>query len=202
MTKNSRNVTITHSKGLASFRVKELSQEVQAGLGYVVAQPKKEIKNPFAEISKEITADPQVAKFQEQWIPEINRFVADMDENTMAGITAGIVLFYLFCCFCCRLICLKAGYHPGAWVWIPVVQIFPMFRAARMSGWNFLLIWLPVVGAIVSIVWCFKICIARQKSGWLGLFFLLPITNILMFLYLAFSKGIESQERVVKLQFT
>src|SRR4029453_14692804 len=72
----------------------------------------------------------------------------------------------------------------------------------RMSGWNFLLIWLPVVGAIVSIVWCFKICVARQKSGGLGLFFLLPITNILMFLYLAFSKGVDSQERVVKLQFT
>jgi hypothetical protein len=193
--KNSSHLFITHSKGFASFRIKELSPELQTELGYSLVEPPKPQANPIAQLA----GDPRLAEMQAHWQKEANLAIARLDSKTLAGIGAGLVIAYLLFCYCCLLICRKAGYDPGVWVWIPIAQIYSMLRAARMSGWNFLLVWIPVVG----IVWCFKICVARKKSAWLGLLLLLPATSLFVFLYLALADGQESEEGgVVKLQFS
>jgi hypothetical protein len=126
-----------------------------------------------------------------------------IDRTMLIEILAALGVAYLFFCYCCMLICQKAGSQPGIWVWIPLIQFIPLFRAAGMSAWNFLLMWLPLVGFIVLVIFCFKICRARNKSSLLGLMLLLPVINILAFLFLAFSDGQEVEERpVAKLQFS
>jgi hypothetical protein len=65
--------------------------------------------------------------------------------------------------------------------------MIPLLRAAGMSPWLFLALFVPVVNLIIWIVWCFRICRVRQKSAFVGLLMLLPVTNILAFVYLALS---------------
>jgi len=202
ISKNSSHVSITHSKGFASLKVKDLDPEIQTQLGYVLAEPPKEKPNAFTQITQ-ITSDSRVVEMQELWNKEANRIITQLDTKTLAGIGAGVVMVYLFLCYCSMLICRKAGHEPGVLIWIPGIQFIPMLRAAGMSGWTFILLLLPVVGAIVYIIWCFKICTARKKSAALGLLLLLPVISLFVFLYLAFSDGQQSEEGgVVKLQFS
>jgi len=199
ISKSSSHVSITHSKGFASLKVKDLDDAIQTELGYALTEPPKEKPNALAQF----TTDSRVLEMQELWNKEANRIITQLDSKTLVGIGVGLGLAYLFFCYCGLLICRKAGYEPGVWIWIPGIQFVSLLRAAGMSGWTFLLLLLPLVGAIVYIVWCFKICIARKKSAVLGIFLLLPVFSLFVFLYLAFSDGQESEQGgVVKLQFS
>jgi apolipoprotein N-acyltransferase len=104
------------------------------------------------------------------------------------------------------LICRKAGNPPGILVWLPVLQSFPLLRAAGMSGWWFLAVFVPVLNLVPAILWPFKIAKARGKSVWVGVLLLLPVTNYFAFLYLAFSNGArvdedeEAESKIMSLQ--
>ena len=102
---------------------------------------------------------------------------------------AALLVAYLFVCFCLKLICEKAGATPGLLVWLPILQLFPLLRAARMSGWWFLAWFVPVINLIAPIVWCFKIVDARGKNAFVAICLLLPVANLIALLYLAFSSG-------------
>ena len=105
------------------------------------------------------------------------------------------LLIYLFHCYCCMLICRKTGNPPGILVWLPVLQLFPLLRAAGMSGWWFLAYFVPVLNIVAQILWCFNIAKARGKSAWVGRSCCsCPITNLFAFLYLAFSNGASEEE--------
>ena len=78
-------------------------------------------------------------------------------------------------------------------VWLPVLQIFPCLKAARMSGWWFLALFIPVLNLVASIMWCVKIAQARGKSVLVGILLLLPVLNIFAFLYLAFSSDEKTE---------
>lgn len=196
--KSATHVYITHKKGFASFRIKDLDPQLQTDLGYVIEEPPKPMVNPLTKLVE----DPEIAKMQEEWTREANRAFATADPNVLAGIGAGLFVAYLLFSLCCFLICRKTGYDPGIWVWLPVAQFFSLFRAAKMSGWNFILMFIPIIGLIPMIVLCFKLCIARGKSAALGLFLLLPISSPLVFLYLAFADSLNPEPRgVVKLRF-
>jgi hypothetical protein len=109
--------------------------------------------------------------------------------NPVALMVIGVVgfVFYLFFCYCYMLICKKAGDEPGIMIWIPILQVFPLFRAAGMSGWYVLGMLLPFINIIISIMWCFKIVSARGKSPVWAVLMILPFTNLIALLYLAFS---------------
>ena len=104
-----------------------------------------------------------------------------------------LLLLHLFQCYCLMLICRKAGHPPGLLVWIPVLQIFPMLRAAGMSGWWVLAFCVPVLNVVAWVLWCLNIAKARGKSVWVGVLLFLPITNLFAFLYLAFSDRMPSK---------
>ena len=91
------------------------------------------------------------------------------------------------------LICRKTGNPPGVLVWVPVLQLFPMLRAAGMSGWWFLAYFVPLLNLVPPILWSLKIAKARGKSVWVGVLLLLPVTNLFAFLYLAFSDGASAK---------
>jgi hypothetical protein len=108
----------------------------------------------------------------------------------MVAAFLGFVLFcYWFFCYCAMLICKKTGNEPGVMVWLPVLQIFPLLKAAGMSPLWFVGFLLPVFNIVAQIIWSFKIANARGKGVLTGIFLLLPLTNLFAFLYLAFSAG-------------
>jgi hypothetical protein len=114
-------------------------------------------------------------------------------QNAAAAIGLGLLLFilafslalYLFFCFCNKRICEKCGVQPGVLIWIPLLNLIPLFWAAGMSGWMVLLMFIPLVNLIISILMWVKICQARGKGALaVILIVLLPIIGIP---YLAFS---------------
>ena len=107
----------------------------------------------------------------------------------VVGLLLGV---YLFFCYCLKLICVKTGNEPGPMVWLPILQMFPMLRAAGMSAAWFLAFLMPVLNLVAPIVWSFKIVHARGKSVWVAICLLLPFTSLVAFLYLAFSSAENS----------
>ena len=61
---------------------------------------------------------------------------------------------YLFYCYCLKLIVEKCGEQPGAIIWVPILQMIPLFRIARMNPWLILLTCVPVANIIILVmVW-------------------------------------------------
>jgi hypothetical protein len=61
---------------------------------------------------------------------------------------------YLFYCNCLKRIVEKCGVRPGAIIWIPLFQLIPLFRIAKMNPWLILLMFVPLANLIVAImVW-------------------------------------------------
>jgi hypothetical protein len=120
---------------------------------------------------------------------QAQEWVRSLPQSTIYCAWALMVLLYLSFCHCCRLICKRAGKPAGPLVWLPVLKIFPLLRAAGMSAWWFLSFFALVGFVIVPVIWPFKIAKACGKGPAVGLFMLLPVLNILAFLYLAFSGG-------------
>jgi len=197
-TKKSKYIMITHAGGMATIKLKDLSKDTLRDLGYVVDPPPKAKSKPEL-LAEQVAADPRIKQLQETARTEIVERWQRLDPRVIQAVLAGVGLLYLFFCYCNMLICKKAGQQPGVLVWIPVLQTFPMLKAAGMSAWWFVLLIVPVTGIIVGILWCVKICKARAKPSWLAVCLLLPVTNLFAYLYLAFADGPKkdpSQERI------
>ena len=64
-----------------------------------------------------------------------------------------MIFLYLFFCLCCKLICDKAGAPSKFLVWLPGLQMFALFRAARMSPWLVLGFLVPhVLGGVFAVM--------------------------------------------------
>lgn len=110
------------------------------------------------------------------------------------NILAVALIVYLLYCVGLKLICLNAGSRPGLMIWIPVLQMFPVLRAARMSAWWFVVFLIPLLGVLAHIVLCVKIARACGKGALVAVLLILPGTNLLAFLYLALSTGTGEPE--------
>ena len=61
---------------------------------------------------------------------------------------------YVFYSYCHKRIVEKGGEQPGAIIWIPILQMIPLFRVAKMNPWMILLLLVPLANLIVAImVW-------------------------------------------------
>jgi hypothetical protein len=198
---------IKHSRGLAGVKLIELKHQVLVDLGY--AQPEKPPpppRNLKTQLSKINLHQFNLNKFNpNEWTAkasEANGQVSiqihgqsfSLDSNLVRGILWCMAFTYILFCYCSMLICRKAGTKGGLWCWIPIIQVFPLLRAAGMSAWFFLLLLLPVLNLFVTIAWCVKICRVRGKGPLATLFLLLPPTSPLAFLYLALSTDGSEQD--------
>ncbi len=181
---------IKHSSGLENIKISSLDAASLQALGLkapekVLTPQEKtaavmgEVKNRFESIKSHLPTTAATARAQ---------FPLELAPNTIPMLIALVVLIHIFFCNCYRLICINAGYEPGLLIWLPFFQIFPLLRAAKMSGWNMLWLLLPVINIFVGISWCFKIAKACGKGSFTGFMMLLPITNFFAMLYLAYSK--------------
>ena len=61
---------------------------------------------------------------------------------------------YVFYSYCLKRIVEKCGEQPGAIIWVPILQMIPLFRIAKMNPWLILLLLVPLANLIVLImVW-------------------------------------------------
>ncbi len=197
------SIFIMHSTGMATILLTDLAPEIQRQLGYTPGGAKKQVTSKSSvQMQKfaEAIHLPQVQQFGQSLDKELgSKIRKNISTPTTAVIALGAVAFiYLFACFCLMLICKKTGNEPGILIWLPLLQIFPMLRAAGMSGAWFLAYLIPGLNIIAHIVWCFKIAVARKKSPLIAIMLLLPITNLFAFLYLAFSNGAEPEPATPK----
>ncbi len=230
---NRTDIFLQHSGGLVNVKVKDVDPEILKQLGYKVAEPESKTgKNALGPISNQmitnltqkLEANPQYQALENRWHAQLAPRMPPNSKGLIAGVIGAFVAVYLFFSFCCMLIVKKTGNQPGILVWLPIVKMLPLIRAAGMPGWWFLLwimpllfaliaipliviatipaSWLPFIclpASIVSLVsgvfWCFKIVETRGKSVLWAILLLLPVTNLLAFLYLAFSDGAAPDDK-------
>lgn len=209
--KTPTHVFITHAQGFANIKVDSLSLELQEELGYQVAKVDNKAQSQLG--LEAIPLDPEMAAARDKMVEDFKARFSGQERNILLAVVGILFAFYLFFCFCCKLICEKAGFKPGLLVWIPYLQNLALFKAARMGSWWFLLFISPFATPflakpivenlgpqfiplllipsglmlVATLVWTFKICSARGIAPVAGILLWLPGINVLMFLYLAFS---------------
>jgi hypothetical protein len=204
-TKARSYIFLLHAGGMCSIRVSELSPELLERLGYtaVSAKQRRQTNNASVWVGQALAKVnlPQINQVERQMklkyldLIANNHSVRLLFAPGVAIALAGIGAFaYLFFCYCSKLICQKAGSRPGGLIWVPVLQLVPMLRAAGMSGWWFWAFCLPVLNLVAQIVFSIKIVEARGKSGWVAVLLVLPVTALFAFLYLAFSSARVSEQ--------
>src|SRR5439155_7078665 len=205
-TKAKNQIFIMHSAGMSTLKVSDLPPELLAQLGYGAASgaPKANGSHPtlstFTKQTFTKIKAPQMKDLQKQWHASAPAGLAtvDLTPNLLLAAGVALVLLYLLMCYCSMLICRKSGHPPGALVWIPVLQMIPLLRAAQMSPAWILAFFVPVLNVVAQIIWSFSISKARGKSAWVGFFLVLPITSFIAYLYLALSdQAPPKEERVV-----
>ncbi len=97
------------------------------------------------------------------------------------------IVIYVFYCYCTKLICENVGTEPGIIIWIPILQLIPLMRAAGLNPWLALVYLVPFINIVFLFYHWIKICTALDKSPWLVVLFVIPVLNIAVIPYLAFS---------------
>lgn len=200
LTKTRNDVFISHSRGMASLKVRELDTQTQIRLGYLVEPPKPtqtaSIKSKVADISR-IEADPRVQAAEAEVMARFAQAVEQFDPRIFYGLIAAIILSYLSFSSLCRSICMKVPIPPRQvipLIWMPLLKQIPLLKAAGMSPAWILTNLVPGLFLVTYIVWSFKITRARGKNVAVAVFLLLPVTNLFAFLYLSMSGETTGEE--------
>lgn len=201
-TKTKNYVFILHSEGMTNVKVAELAPEVRELLGYQVEKPKT---NTIAMQAMAKVESPEVKKVEQELsatLSKISPAPVNVKFNLpfLIGTLVFLVCLYVFWCVVLAMICDKAHQPAGFLIWIPVLQLFPLLKAAGMSGWWFLAFLIPGLNLIAHILWCVKIAEARNKTFLTALLLILPVTNLFAMLYLAFSGVAPRRPKPSKLQ--
>jgi len=191
-TRNKDYVFIVHSSGMSNFKVASLDEEAREKLGYESLVKPKVQTNAVAAWAKGTMSNLQTERVMALEESVKSRLptpatITKLDPTILCAIAASLLLSYAFFCYCSMLICKKAGTEPGVLVWIPILQMVPLVRAAGMGPLWVLAFLIPLLNLVAQIVWSFKIVKARGKNAGWAILLLLPVTNILAFIYLAFS---------------
>jgi hypothetical protein len=214
-TKTYTNVTLTsrtenyifvlHEGGMGNIKVSELPPDLRRKLGYAppppVKQPRTNSVAGWAKEAKETMAKIQPAQMQQfeavvrSKLPVSPESIIKKGPAFVLGFLGGLLVVYLFFSYCLMLICKKAGTEPGGIVWLPLLQLIPMLRAAGMSGVWFFAFFIPVLNLLAHIVWSVKIVQVRGKSIIVAVLLILPISSLFAFLYLAFSDGEKPKKK-------
>ena len=110
------------------------------------------------------------------------------------------LVLYVFYCYCLKLICERTGKEPGILIWIPLLQLFPLLRAADLSYWTFLLLFVPIANVVLIIMMWAKILKAMGRNPWLLILLLVPIVNMFYLPYLAFANNLKCADTTPSLE--
>jgi hypothetical protein len=198
-------IFIMHSAGVCNVKASDLSTEARIALGYEVPPSANGV-----EIKADGDASASAAKLPHVSLEEVKKFAADWRQNRKektaqlrAYIAANSVMVcsilgiwlavHIITSALFWMICRKTHISPGPLVWVPVLQLIPLLRAANMSrGWFFAFLIIPF-NIIAMIVFSVKIVKSRGKSPWVAFLLIMPPTSAIAFLYLAFSSSAPVQ---------
>jgi len=202
-TKNNDYIFILHSEGMTSVKVSELSTNTLEQLGYVPKVNRSAARmwaeQAVAKADRPLTA--MEAKLLPVWRGAQGFITTHLRQTSRELLVAGaglLLMAYLFLCYCCRLICRKTGIRPGLLVWLPLLQVVPLLRAASMSPWWFIALFIPILNLWGYVLWCARIVRARNLNTLFLILLLFPVTSIFAFIYLAFSED-SPPERPVEI---
>lgn len=191
------DIFVRHERGFGNAKISSLDDNTLRLLGLKTAN--SEAASSGATISKGISADAvKTALASVNLNLPANSPANDLVKQVKAspqllyGLLAGLVVGYLFYCYCLHRLCINAGTKPGLLVWLPILQMFPLLRAARMPVWWIIIFCLPLINVLAHLLWCARVSRACGKGMLAGLLLFLPLTNIVALLYLAFAGGGET----------
>jgi len=207
-TKAKNYVFILHSTGMTNVKVADLPSDIRDKLGYNATTAANAGKSGTAAAStwaKKTMASiqvPQLKQLEQLWNKQgpSSLTKTSLNSTQLMLVLAGAALIYILLTCCYSLICKNAGKPAGAMIWVPVVQLIPLLRAAGMSGWWFVGFLLPVINLVGWVLWCFKIAKACGKGAGVGLLLLLPVTSFFALLYLAFSGATATKKEEPKVE--
>ena len=194
ISRTATHVFVKHSRGVANIKLTALDVPTLTALGFRNTDEAVVLANASNPAAAAGNSPSRFAGLTDSLNNLKGGFasgtrVPQISQTVLWAILGGVILAYFFFCYCASLIVKKTGNEPGLLIWLPVLQTFPMLRAASMSGWWFLALFVPVLSLVMQIIWCFKISQARGKGILTAIMLILPLTNLFAFLYLAFSDG-------------
>lgn len=197
-TKSAEYIVIQHSSGLASLKIADLSPEYHEALGYGPVKGSRSGSMTVTAKAKALVGAIPTKQIEQAWSkhapsgsPSLK--LEKLDSTIVFAVLGAFALLYLFFCYCASLICQKAGKPGGLLVWLPILQYIPLLRAANMSPFWFLAMFVPLLNIIVHIMWSFRIAGVRGQGLFTAIFLILP-TYPLAFMYLAFTGGSSPDE--------
>ena len=133
-----------------TWAVEDLDPDLASQLGYEINGSSRSrrlrLNLPAIKI------DPRVERMPAQLSQDVRTRFQGAAVGILCAFIALAVLMHFFFCYCCLLICRKAGTPPGLLIWFPFFQLFPLFRAARMSYWSVFGLCTPQLFGVVAAV--------------------------------------------------
>jgi len=138
----SSSVMFSHTRGMASFNPDRLTlPELQQLTGGPPAKASSEVQSAQNQAGAEEAAGTNTLERLKSHLPTkmempTHEQIEKLWEDTAQFRTPAIVGFavaYLFVGICFALICSKAGKPSALLVWIPILNMYPLFKAAAMS---------------------------------------------------------------------
>jgi hypothetical protein len=198
-TKSKSYIFILHSQGMTNIKVADLPPDVRLSLGYddpAVPQVKTNTASAWAKQTLAKMETPQVTRFRDQLTDSLHSRalieklqLPQLNRNALIIGAIALAALYLFHSYCCFLICKKIGLEPGKLVWLPLLQIIPLLKAASMSFWWFIVFLVPGLNLVALVALCWKLTQARGKTFLVALLLIFPLSSPFAALYLAFSGG-------------
>jgi hypothetical protein len=172
---------------MSNIKLQELEPDAKESLGYAVATSTNGLAGagPKESSIRRRNAEESPQYVEVQFVNGVNLQAGGWEIQLNHTALACIAVGYLLFCSCACLLCQKTGTKPGILIWLPILQMFPLLRAAGMSGWWFLALFIPILNIVAWLGWCVNIVISRRKSLWWALFLILPVTNVTAFVYLS-----------------
>ncbi len=185
--KDGTNIYILHDRGVGNVKIGDLPPDVQQSLGYAKEDVSSQASRILRRVSK--SAPFKFARSPGGATVKVGHFEIQLTSADIIAIALDATVAYVIFCSCSLLLCRKTGKEPGLLIWIPILQMFPLLRAAGMSWRWSLTFFVPVLNLVAWMGWCVNIAISRRKSLWWALLLILPVTNVFAFVYLALSSA-------------
>ncbi|HEY0549959.1 MAG TPA: hypothetical protein VGF13_10185, partial [Verrucomicrobiae bacterium] len=142
-----KTVTFSHARGMASVNRLKLTLDERVALGLIPPPPTNSISSTNGFETNQVMGVNQLRKTLDA-SRDIEKQLRDAGVSLKAA-GAGAVVLYLFFCFCLLMICSKANHPSPLLVFIPILQILPAYRAAKMSPFWFRLLMADVVFRVI-----------------------------------------------------
>jgi hypothetical protein len=110
----------------------------------------------------------------------------------MITYTSVSLLGYLFMSWCLWKIACDLKVSDEWMAWVPLINLFTLFRAADRPAWGVLLLLIPIVNILVLAIVFMRLAERRHRLALYGLLLFIPIINLLVLYSLTYDPGTQT----------